>query len=88
MKIDFDVESDAMYLQLVASAIQESQEIAPGIIADFNLQGEMVGLEILSFKRKTRHQILSIDIPFQSNLDRQTFEQFLAEHATESVIPC
>jgi uncharacterized protein YuzE len=85
MKIDFDVEADAVYVQLLASDLYEFQEISPGIIADFNANGEMVGLEILSLRRKLPHQIMSLAIPFQDNIDRQTFERFVLEHGAKVV---
>jgi uncharacterized protein YuzE len=52
MRIRYDATVDALYLQLYKSRIVESDEIRPGIIVDFNSRNEVVGIEVLSFKRR------------------------------------
>ena len=82
MKIDFDPEIDAAYLQIDdGSNITESSEIEPGIIFDFNSLGSVVGVEILSVRKKNSRHLLSLKIPFQCPDDRKAFESFLMEHA-------
>lgn len=48
MKIDFDPEVDTAYLQLDNAKIIESEEVLPGVVFDFNLRGDVVGVEISS----------------------------------------
>lgn len=48
MKIDFDPEVDAAYLQLDESKIIESEEVVPGVVFEFNERGDVVGVEILA----------------------------------------
>ena len=47
MKLHFDQEADALYLRLDDSSIVESEEVHPGIVLDFNADGQVVGIEIL-----------------------------------------
>lgn len=81
MKIDFDPEVDAAYLQLEDSKIIESQEFLPGVVFDFNEHGDVVGVEILGVKKKDPRHLLSLKIPFSSLDDFKAFENFLIKHA-------
>lgn len=47
MKIDYDQETDAMTITLRDASIDESDEVAPGVIADFGEDGQIVRFEIL-----------------------------------------
>lgn len=47
MKIDYDRETDAMTITLRDTSIDESDEVAPGVIADFGEDGRIVRFEIL-----------------------------------------
>ena len=48
MKIVYDRETDTMTITLRDAKIRESDEIRPGVIADFGYDGEIVRFEILS----------------------------------------
>ena len=52
MRIRYDKEVDALYVQLGRSKIVESDEVRPGIIVDFNAREQIVGIEVLDFKRR------------------------------------
>lgn len=47
MRLKVDPGSDALYFRLDESAIVESEEVQPGIVLDFNAEGQVVGVEIL-----------------------------------------
>jgi len=81
MKIDFDPEVDAAYLQLDDEKILESEEIVPGVVFDFNQRGGVVGVEILGVRKKDPRNLLGLKIPFHSSDDFKAFESFLMEHA-------
>lgn len=53
MKLTVDREADALHLALDDVATVESDEVAPGVILDFNAQGMVVGVEILSLSMRT-----------------------------------
>ena len=48
MKILFDKETDTLTITLREPAIRESDEVRPGVIADFGFDGKIVRFEILS----------------------------------------
>jgi len=53
MKLNYDSQADALYLRLDDSKILESEEVAPGIILDFNDKNQVVGVEMLSLSKRT-----------------------------------
>jgi uncharacterized protein YuzE len=52
MKMQYDEKVDALYLRLDDSAVVESEEVKPGIVLDFNADGQVVGIEVLNLKRR------------------------------------
>jgi uncharacterized protein YuzE len=52
MKLTIDREADALYLDLDESSSFESQEIAPGVILDYNKEGKVVGIEMLYLSKR------------------------------------
>ena len=48
MKIRFDVGTDSLTITLSDKKIRESDEIRPGVIADFDHDGAVVRMEILN----------------------------------------
>ncbi len=47
MKVTIDPEADALYMRLSDSRIQDTEEVKPGIILDYDEQNNRVGIEIL-----------------------------------------
>jgi len=60
MKLKVDRESDALYLRLDESAVVESEEVQPGIILDFDVEGRVVGIEILDLSKRVPPERLRI----------------------------
>ena len=60
MRLKIDKESDALYFRLDESAIVESEEVQPGIILDFNTQGQVVGVEILNLSMRVAPEHLYV----------------------------
>ncbi|OGQ93652.1 MAG: hypothetical protein A2284_01570 [Deltaproteobacteria bacterium RIFOXYA12_FULL_61_11] len=62
MKLIVDTTADALYLTLDETAVTESVELAPGMIADYDARGLIVGLELLHLSRRSPginvHQLL------------------------------
>jgi uncharacterized protein YuzE len=52
MKLKIDRQADALYLTLDECAAVEPEEVAPGIIVDYNEQDKVVGIEILHLSRR------------------------------------
>jgi len=53
MRLRVDQETDALYLIIDDSPIVGSEEVSPGIIADFNDANEVVGIEILNLSKRS-----------------------------------
>ena len=52
MRLKVDSEADALYFRLDESTIVESEEVAPGVVLDFNQQNQVVGVEILHLSKR------------------------------------
>jgi uncharacterized protein YuzE len=52
MKLKVDRQADALYLRLDDSRIVESEEVAPGVILDYNEDEQVVGIEILGISKR------------------------------------
>jgi len=51
MRVRVDHKADAVYLNLTDHDIAESEEVADGIVVDYDAEGRIVGLEILDASR-------------------------------------
>lgn len=52
MKLEFDPQADAVYLELTDAEVEESKEIQPGIIMDYDAEGRIVGIEVLYVSKR------------------------------------
>ncbi len=52
MRLHVDQEADALYLRLDESKIVESEEVAPGVVLDYNAEKQVVGIEILYLSKR------------------------------------
>ncbi len=52
MNIKFDKETDIVYLRFSDADIAESDEEKPGIIIDYDKDGNIVGIELLEASKK------------------------------------
>ena len=55
MKVIYDQEVDILRILLNDSDIEESDEDKPGVIIDYDEQGNVVGLEILDASERTEN---------------------------------
>ena len=47
MRIEYDKETDTLTITLREARIKESDEVRPGVVADFGYDGGVVGFEVL-----------------------------------------
>ncbi len=47
MKTRYDAQSDALYIRLAEGRINESEEVSPGVVLDFDVDGHLLGVEVL-----------------------------------------
>ena len=52
MKLSIDKDADALYLRLDESPIVDSEEVAPGIVLDYNETEQVVGIEMPNLSRR------------------------------------
>ena len=52
MKVKYDKENDVLYIQLSNNTVAESDSEKPGIILDYDLQQNIVGIEVLNASKK------------------------------------
>jgi uncharacterized protein YuzE len=53
MRMRVDHAADAIYLNLTDRPIKDSEEVAAGIIVDYDHEGRIVGIEILDASKRT-----------------------------------
>lgn len=53
MRLHVDKQADALYLRLDDSKIVESEEVAPGVVLDYNERNEVVGIEMLHLSKRS-----------------------------------
>jgi uncharacterized protein YuzE len=54
MKLEFDPEADAAYFEITPAAVETTRQIEPGINADYDAAGHLVGIEVLSVSKRIR----------------------------------
>ncbi len=52
MKLEFDPVADAAYFEISTAPIETTKEIEPGIIADYDADGHIIGIEVLSVSKR------------------------------------
>ncbi len=52
MKLEFDPVADAAYFEISATDVESTKEIEPGIIVDYDKEGHVVGVEVLSVSKR------------------------------------
>lgn len=49
--MQYDKDADALYVRFADGKIIESEEVSPGVVIDFDQDGKIVALELLSASR-------------------------------------
>jgi uncharacterized protein YuzE len=60
MRLKIDKEHDALYFRLDEAQVIESEEVEPGVILDYNVEGKVVGIEILNLSSRIDPAMLNI----------------------------
>jgi uncharacterized protein YuzE len=53
MRVRVDYAADAVYLNLTDRAIKDSEQVADGIVVDYDDEGRIVGIEVLDASKRT-----------------------------------
>ena len=59
MRIVVDLKADALFFRLSEDRVENSQEVSPGVILDFDRAGQVVGIELLGIKGRFPPEDLS-----------------------------
>ena len=61
MKISFDPEADALYIQFQTGKIKHTRKVSDGVMVDIAKDGRVFGIEILDASRRIpRRQLTSV----------------------------
>ena len=52
MKIEYDKEADAIYIQIQEKEVATSHEIEEGVVIDFDDEKKVIGFEVLNASKK------------------------------------
>ena len=52
MKLEFDAVADAAYFEISAAEVATTKEVEPGIMADSDADGHLMGIEVLSVSKR------------------------------------
>ena len=61
MKIDYNQATNAAYIRRFEGKVIDSEEVALGIVYDYDEADRVVGIEILGVKQRTAEQFKNID---------------------------
>ena len=53
MKFGYDAETDTLRIVLSSAPVAESDEDKPGVIIDYDAEGNLVGIEVLQASKRT-----------------------------------
>ena len=74
MKLKYYPETDTLYIELKETPSVESEEIADGVVLDYDNSGEIVGIEIEKSQRKKRDRNTdSRKIPYGFSVNLKRF---------------
>lgn len=62
MKVVYDPDKDILQIAFVTTVIEETTQIAPGLVLDYNEDGQVIGLEIRKASTK-------VDSPYAISFD-------------------
>ena len=60
MKLSYDKETDSLYIHLSATPSVDSDEVADGVVLDFDGKGVLVGIDVQHASQKTDIQSISL----------------------------
>ena len=78
MKIDYDRAANAAYIRRFDGKVIDSEELAPGIVYDYDETDRIVGIEILGVKQRTAEQFKNIDFPLEES-EKQEIRQWFGK---------
>ena len=63
MRIEYDREANALYIQIQEKPVARTKEVEPGVLFDFDGQNNLIGLEVLDVtQRFTLSDIVNLHV--------------------------
>ena len=62
MKVQYFKETDTLYIELSEAKSVESEEIADGIVIDYDAKGNVIGIEIEHFTENFKDKAVEIPV--------------------------
>jgi uncharacterized protein YuzE len=56
--VAYDPDADAAYIRFSAGKVEESEEVSPGIVLDYDGEGHIVGMEVLHARKHLPPDVL------------------------------
>lgn len=56
--IEYDREADAAYIRFSRDRVEESEEVAEGVVLDYDRDGRIVGMEVMDARRHLSPELL------------------------------
>lgn len=78
MKINYDRAANAAYIRRFEGKVIDSEELAPGIVYDYDETDRIVGIEILGVKQRRDEQFKNIDFPLEES-EKQEIRQWFGK---------
>ena len=78
MKINYDRAANAAYIRRFEGKVINSEELAPGIVYDYDETDRVVGIEILGVKQRTAEQFKNIDFLLEES-EKQEIRQWFGK---------
>lgn len=76
MRIRYSQEADALYIRLKETKIEDTDEVSEDLIIDYDMDGSVVGIEVLAASEKADMEQLII----------QAFKKVMVESPQEALI--
>ena len=61
MNFNYDKQSDSLYVAFSSNVSADSEEVAPGIVVDYDMHGHIVGLDIEDASKHTNFSNVKFD---------------------------
>lgn len=61
VKLTYDPDADALYVELRDAPIAVSRDLGPGVVADLDDAGDIIGIEVLRARRRIDNSALLDD---------------------------
>ena len=65
MRITYDADADALYIELRDVPAKVGREITDGVTVDLDAQGHVIGLEILDARERLGDAVLAESVPIE-----------------------